>query len=143
MTAGAKALTRFGQYVLDQMTASGFRKQSELARAAGVSDSTVSRWLYSEGRPDPRSLERLAPAIGVDYSELLVFANRAADPADDPEPPVTADEVRRAVKILLDHYDDPDTPEPERLMIRGTLTELARLADPNDHAGQDHDRASA
>jgi RNA polymerase primary sigma factor len=51
-------------------------KQSELAKAVGVSPSLASMWLKGTRTPDQEALERLAKALGVDLDWLLTGRGR-------------------------------------------------------------------
>src|SRR5437660_4338793 len=42
----------FGAYLRGRMQAAGIRTTAELAQRAGISQSTVSRWLLGQSRPD-------------------------------------------------------------------------------------------
>lgn len=52
----------------------GDRTQDWLAVASGVGQSTISRLLRGVYTPDPKTLERLAPALGVDPARLMALA---------------------------------------------------------------------
>jgi transcriptional regulator with XRE-family HTH domain len=81
--------TDFGWYVMRKMAdCEPPLNQSELARRAGVSQSTISRWIYSPGRPETDKLDLLADALQVDHGELLAKAGHGR-PADHvAEPPI-------------------------------------------------------
>lgn len=45
---------------------------SDLGRASGINGSVISRWFATPPRrPTPANLEKLAPALGVDYEDLM------------------------------------------------------------------------
>lgn len=52
------------------MTRAGL-KQSELARAAGVSDGAVSQWLKGTTKPTTDNQMRIASACGVSFGEFV------------------------------------------------------------------------
>jgi transcriptional regulator with XRE-family HTH domain len=90
-------------YLRSAMTARGLT-QANLARALGVNDSLVSRWLTGRNTTDVRYLRKLAPLLKVPVVELLVAAGHldAAEakvpppkPAEPPRP-VTVEEFVRA-----------------------------------------------
>lgn len=56
------------------MQATGFEANSDLARAAGVPDSVISRWRTSGTTPSIAQLRRLQGALQVSLLELLVAA---------------------------------------------------------------------
>jgi transcriptional regulator with XRE-family HTH domain len=75
--------TRFGLYVLRQMAAHDPPlTQSDLARKVSVSQSTISRWIFEERRPDYANLEALAPALDVEFDELLAHAGYGPQAAE-------------------------------------------------------------
>ena len=57
-----------------RMCALGFDANSDLARAAGVPDSVISRWRTSGTTPSIGQLRRLQSALQVSLVELLVAA---------------------------------------------------------------------
>src|SRR5262245_21166055 len=73
--------TEFGWFLLRHMAAAEL-SQAELARRIDVSQSTVSRWIYRTGRPDPDKLDALAGVLGITKSELLTITGYGS-PADD------------------------------------------------------------
>lgn len=52
---------------------------SELARAAGTSNSVVGRWMRGESRPSATKLRDVADGLHVDYEQLLVRAGYIAE----------------------------------------------------------------
>ena len=62
--------------------------QTEAARAAGLRQSVLNKWMQPSGynaQPTTEALERLQPAIGIPMDELLRIAGRRkADPPDVP-----------------------------------------------------------
>ncbi len=44
---------------------------ARLAETSGIGSPVLSRWERGETRPSPANLERLAPALGVPYEDLL------------------------------------------------------------------------
>jgi transcriptional regulator with XRE-family HTH domain len=127
MEAGSmsdKEPTEFGWYIMRKMAA--FEpplNQSELARRTGVSQSTISRWIYSPGRPETDKLDLLADVLRVDHGELLAKAGHGR-PADhvaevplhrlardldailSPNSPVPPED-REALERVLDRLIDP------------------------------------
>lgn len=72
----------FAEWMQAEMERRAWR-QADLARAAGLDVSMVSRWRRGR-RPDPASLERIAVALGVDLDLLLTLAgHRPPSPRDD------------------------------------------------------------
>lgn len=75
MPLGDKEPTEFGWYIQRKMAEHDPPlNQTELALRTGVSQSTISRWIYSPGRPETDKLQLLADVLGVDHGELLVAA---------------------------------------------------------------------
>lgn len=64
--------------------------QADLARASGMDHTAVSRMERRRDRPEPDTLRRLAPALGVHWMELLPEEDVRALIAD-------VDAYRRAV----------------------------------------------
>lgn len=65
----ATAARATGKYDLDSHGG-----KAALARAAGLSESTMGRVLRGESIPDPRFFEPLADAVDLDVGDLLVEA---------------------------------------------------------------------
>jgi transcriptional regulator with XRE-family HTH domain len=90
--------TKLGAEILRLMAARNIHRQSELAEAARVSPSTISRLIFSEEiTPDMRTFERLADALGVRAPDLMAHYDTALSAAavdDQPLPPELADLVR-------------------------------------------------
>lgn len=93
--------------------------QSELSRRTGLSQSSISRYIYSPGRPDTDKLYQLAAGLSptgarqndVDqlYQELLTIAGHGR-PADTAEV-----ETRPAHRLArrIDELLGPDSPLPD------------------------------
>lgn len=56
----------------------GMTKDAEIARAAGIHPSALSRWLSGAGGADVASLRQLANALEVRLAELMVAAGPGA-----------------------------------------------------------------
>jgi transcriptional regulator with XRE-family HTH domain len=122
--------TELGWVVLSAMTAAGFRRQAQLARAAEVAPSTISRLIYGGvDIPEERVLAKVAEALGIDAAELKAKAGysisgnaRQIDPLaleldqligeGSPLPP----ERRDALRALVDRVMEPDRGELVRRM---------------------------
>lgn len=70
-------------YIDDAITKGIVRNDAEIARGAGVSRATVSRWRSGDRIPSDLEARKLATIIGANELELLaeVSAARAKDPA--------------------------------------------------------------
>lgn len=105
---GGRKPTPFGWYLLNQMAAcEPPMKQAELANAMGVSQSTVSRWIYETENPGPDLLRKAAAALGTNYADLLTtvgyvdHATPATQAGGEPDPDVI-DEIRQAWRYASD-----------------------------------------
>jgi transcriptional regulator with XRE-family HTH domain len=73
----------FRTLVLEWLERRGWSR-AQLAEAAGVSQSLLSKWLHDEPhprrvRPGPESLRKLAPILGHSYADLLRTAGYLED----------------------------------------------------------------
>lgn len=69
---GAQA---FGEYLANFIAHSGrYPNATAFAIAVGVNPAAVSRWINAKERPAPRSLEKLAPHMGVSVQNLFAIA---------------------------------------------------------------------
>jgi transcriptional regulator with XRE-family HTH domain len=129
--------TRLGRFILERMAAHGMQRQVDLVRASdqvaesvgadsGISDSTVSRLLYSDSyMPDRDTLVVLAATLQVDYRGLVLFVyEQSAGPPEatsEPIPPLALEigrmlaqtspvpeERRKALEVLLGRVIDPE-----------------------------------
>lgn len=86
-----------------RMELRGFRSSSELARAAGIPDSVISRWRSGSSVPSVVQLRRLQGPLQVPLLTLLVAAGHlSADevglqlpPDPEPRPRDTRDAIQR------------------------------------------------
>lgn len=78
-------------YLRGAMAAAGMRNAAELARAAGIGEAQVSRWLRGATTPEEKNLRRLSKALKRPMLELLVAAGHLepeeARMKDQPAPP--------------------------------------------------------
>jgi transcriptional regulator with XRE-family HTH domain len=85
------------QYLKAAMEAAGYPRATDLARALGVNDSVVSRWLRGQSQTEMAMLRRLSKLLKRPLPELIVAAGYA-EPSEmrmttaptPPEPPVGA-----------------------------------------------------
>lgn len=61
----------FPLYLLNLRQKNGFKSQRKLALDAGISSATLSRIEAGTQKPQPETLEKLAPLLNVTYEELL------------------------------------------------------------------------
>ncbi len=104
----------FGEWLEEQLRKRSW-KAADLARAARVRDSTLSRILNGTRRPSPEVCRAIAQAL--DVSPILVFRQAKWLPAKA-EPGLTEDE-------LLHHYRQlDDMGQREALAIVKVLKEI-------------------
>src|SRR5262249_28032597 len=120
--AGSMAVTGFGAYLREAILAAGFPTPTHFARAAGTDPSVVLRWLSEEQRPTIRSIERIAPVLGVGINELVLAAspdrlNGAAPSA----PTVTHPLVHDLARLLA---DDSPVPRADRQALEIVLDRM-------------------
>ena len=87
--------TTFADWLRAHVSARHWR-QEDLARAAGVSQQTASRWLLGQAVPAARSVRALAMALGVSTDEVLQHLGRSAKAEGDPG----ASEPRLAAEVV-------------------------------------------
>ncbi len=87
---GDRNPTELGWYLLRRMAAHDPPfTQAEFATAMKVSQSTVSRWIYADIRPDPALLHRAANVLGDDPNHILTvvgYVGATPPPSTDVEP---------------------------------------------------------
>jgi transcriptional regulator with XRE-family HTH domain len=84
--------TELGWYITNAMSAAGFRSYAQLARAAEISGSTLSRIINGGvDRPEPESLDALAVALNLDPDELRARAGYATTGGPRPLHPLAAE----------------------------------------------------
>jgi hypothetical protein len=119
-----RVATGFGAYLKEAINAARFPTATHFARAAGTDPSVVLRWLSEEQRPTIRSIERIAPVLGLGINELVVAAypDRLRRPA--PAPTVIHPLVHELGRMLA---DDSPIPDPDRQALE---TVLDRMLEP-------------
>lgn len=73
----ARSTTDFGTYLHRLMSDNGFEKAADLARAAKVPASSLSRWSDGSSMPTVEALRAVAPHLGVRLGDLMVVAGLA------------------------------------------------------------------
>lgn len=61
---------RFALHLEALLAASGMTKDS-LATETGLGEPTIRKWLRAEGTPDPKSMELVAEALGIDDYRMI------------------------------------------------------------------------
>jgi len=64
-------LKEFGIWLTKLREQQGYTSQRQLYLASGVSNSTISRMEAGTQKPEPETLKKLAPFLGVSYEHLL------------------------------------------------------------------------
>lgn len=108
---GAKEPTPLGWYLLRHMAAhEPPLKQADLADAVGVSQSTISRWIYQPDiRPDDVLLKRAADYLHTDPADLLQLAGYYVEASQgQPHPEPDPEQITRARLILASPAIPPD-----------------------------------
>jgi transcriptional regulator with XRE-family HTH domain len=104
-----QASVDFGRYIANLIAGSSYPNASAFARDAGVSPSSVSRWINGHERPAPRLIPQVAAKLGRPVSELLAMAY-PDESTQATEPPPLA-EVHPLVG-RLGRWLAPDSPLP-------------------------------
>lgn len=119
--------------IRERMAAAGLSLRA-LARAAGVSHSSVSRLLSGRSRPTPGLLRALAAPLGCPAGELLRAAGLEGGPADPWEAlrglglePVPPELVRRVAEGLERLREYAATAEAAALAREGLTRKVAAL----------------
>ncbi len=101
--------------------------QRQLGELAGVSQSTVSRWIYNPLRPDDRHLRTVAKLLGLNVEDLLARAGYGptsqAEPAEEEE-----HEIITKTRLLLDRTS-PMPPHKRQVLEQTLAGVLAAYAD--------------
>jgi len=76
----------FGDYLRNAIRAAGFATPTHFARTVGTDPSVVLRWLSAEQRPTIRSLERIAPLLGLTIHDMVqaAYPDRSTGPVTPP-----------------------------------------------------------
>lgn len=108
----------------------------KIAKAAGVGSNTIYRWRdgnWSEG-PKPGQIVSVCDVLDIDPAEpmsILWSGKRGRRPE-----PTRPSQLPRDVEAILRRLEDPETPEPEKYLIREMLRSLAvRPGKPDSQAG--------
>jgi transcriptional regulator with XRE-family HTH domain len=116
--------TGFGVYLKEAILAARFPTPTHFARAVGTDPSVVLRWMSGEQRPTIRSIERIAPTLGLSINELVhaAYPDRVNGPAVGAAPMNPL--VHELARMLADDSPLPDA-DREALEIV-----LSRIVDP-------------
>jgi transcriptional regulator with XRE-family HTH domain len=130
MRKGSEEPTEFGYFVLRKMADHDPPlSQAELGRRTGVGQSTISRWIFSPGRPNTEKLKLLASALNIDYNGLLTIAGYG-QPSEDIAEALSGlrsdvDPLAEELSSMLDERS-PLT-DGDRAFLRNTVD---RIIDP-------------
>ncbi len=125
----------FGEYLLSAMKAAGFRSNASLARASGITESSISKWRNDLETPKHPMLRQLAPILGVPMRELVVAAGymtwEEAGLEAEPKPPEPLD-----VNALLAKRNLSDE---DRKILADELQRLRALNQPIERSNKRKD----
>lgn len=75
--------TEFGYWLMRKMAAhEPPLSQSELSRRSGIGQATISRWIFTQQKPDPKRLRKVAETLGEPYDEVMTIAGHGTPSAD-------------------------------------------------------------
>ena len=120
-----KMLTKqeFGRRVYELMIKKDWN-QSDLARHANLGRDSISTYVRGKALPDPRNLQRLAKALGVEASALLPNTMESAIDAEHP-----------AFEIKMAHGDPGKVwLKVNRMVMAPTATKIFDLIQKDDEA---------
>lgn len=128
MRNGSDEPTEFGYFVLNLMGQHDPPlTQTALAAVTGVGQATISRWIFTPGRPNPDKLRALADALGIGHDELLQAAGYAKR-SQELSAALAASKVDRLASELSTMLDETSPlSEDDRQFLRHTVD---RLMDP-------------
>lgn len=121
------APTAWSIWLGERMDRLGFRTNSDLARAAGVPDSVISRWRTTATMPSLAQLRRLRGPLESPLLELIVASGQ-----------VTSDEVAlpalppppRTTRSTLDAIrSDDDLPPDLKQLLESQYTAMLAVAE--------------
>ena len=131
----ANSSSRFGQWAKREALQHGWGVR-RLAREAGVQESTLSRIFRKNGQPQPRTIYKVAAALGVDPQVAEEQAHLPAEAEDSGRPPdLSEEQVHKMVTSLIGastsrqsnkRVVDISDLDPEQQEIIETLIEGAR-----------------
>jgi transcriptional regulator with XRE-family HTH domain len=108
-----RVATPLGQLLLKRGAELGLRKQVDLARECGVSESTAGRLLYDQANFDRDTLKRVANALGLDVDAVVRLADGG--------------EVEAPVPVVEVGFRSPEGAELDRMLNpRSPLTDKQR-----------------
>jgi transcriptional regulator with XRE-family HTH domain len=110
----------FGDWLADYMRSqSPPIERPELARRSGIDAATLSRWIRNESRPTPDKLRLVAPALRIDYSQLLSLAGYGAptDAATVAVPVKETDPLAAELDRMLDQNSPLGEERRQRLRL--------------------------
>lgn len=121
---GGREPTPLGWYLLRRMAAHDPPlRQADLAAAVGVSQSTISRWIYQPDiRPDDTLLHKAATYLTADPAELLQLAGYYVEAAHRPALPEPDPERVTKIRLIL---TSPAIPAAERAAFEAALDAIS------------------
>jgi transcriptional regulator with XRE-family HTH domain len=114
----------FGRYLVRELANStAYPNAAAFARSAGISHSSLSRWIAGTERPSIQVLARIAPCLDVDIRDLVAIAYpeavKGAPAVAETEP---LDPLVREVGLML--ADDSPIPPDDRHALRTIVDRL-------------------
>jgi len=67
--------SNFAEILKELREKAGFESQTKFAEACGVDNSTIARLERGETKPSPKTLNKLAPILGVSLMKLMIAAD--------------------------------------------------------------------
>lgn len=124
----------FRVYLDTKMREAGFKNDAELAAAAGINASLLSRWRSGRAQPSRKSLKQVAPVLRV--SPVMLYLAAGLDAAEDLDVNADADawpEQLHELRSLTERFDALGHGDTVRRdiarLIAGLRAELVDLVD--------------
>lgn len=92
-----------------------------------ISQTAVTYWFNSEGRPSPDSLKIVAEVTGLDLGELMAACGYGPESL---EPPNEPDDLRRAWRRISEAYPQAEIKDQE--WTRNLLEGIANALNPHE-----------
>lgn len=127
--------TAWSVWLAERMDRLGFRTNSDLARAAAVPDSVISRWRTTATMPSIAQLRHLVEPLQASMMELLVNAGHVtADEVNLPDLPTPPKASRSTVDAIR---SDDDLPNDLKQLLESQYVAMLAVARARDTA-RDH-----
>lgn len=119
-----------GELIERRRIAAGFRSRTALAKAAGLSETTVRRLITTNSPVEPATLAALAriPELKVTYQDLMLRAGILPEVEEQPTPSELTAEEREMLEMVR------DLPPRRRDTFMRLLRDLAEASDEERQA---------